>query len=265
MAATEGSQRAAPETNNPVTHTRIAIRWMCLMDIIVPFQRDARVPSNCRDWPYTRGTGCSYPYCTMTLTLRSTCHTTPGIPTRCCSMSARSRAAKPIASWKAAAPALRRCYLENLCALEPKVPFKVAKALTSRDAYDRAYDLSFQKWVSIRKAICSSRVPKLAGPFARLAFPTECRASASTGRKRIRGCPTVTPTKGRPCGCGGRKLLDDFCVHPGMLGRVGDTARRGRPNRAVASGQWRAMRDGNAGIHGNPGILDSISCRFQGT
>jgi hypothetical protein len=32
--------------------------------------------------------------------------------------------------------------------------------------------------------------------------------------------------------------------------------------RGVAGGQWRAMRDGNGGTHGNPGNVVSVSYRL---
>jgi hypothetical protein len=61
-----------------------------------------------------------------------------------------------------------------------------------------------------------------------------------------------------------RKLRDLGRVHPNMGVLVSGRGSHDRPRLDLApiSGQWRAMRDGNAGNHGSHGNVVSVSYRI---
>ena len=65
------------------------------------------------------------------------------------------------------------------------------------------------------------------------------------------------PRQRRFCKLQNLKELAEFESHPLHHNRINNLQGFGAP-----SGQWRAMRDGNAGIHGIPGNVVSVSYRF---
>ena len=62
-----------------------------------------------------------------------------------------------------------------------------------------------------------------------------------------------------------RKLQSKSCVHLFMNSAIALRASLAheRCQRGFVSGQWRAMRDGNAGTYGTDGNLVSVSYRIQ--